>query len=217
MRLRFLWVMGLALLLPGMAALAGGVNLTWESAPAPTPASGCVITKYKISYGISSGTYTASASTTTGTATALAVSGLDEGRRYYFAAQTVGTCGGVEKLSGFSNEVSGDITFGPPGNLKLSLSPVQATFSPTRVGQASSKWWSVRNHSMAAVTLESPAFDRNEFTSLTKGGKTIQPGAQARWNVQFKPVAPGWVEGRLALRSTDGRSEDYPLTGYGLP
>jgi len=81
------------------------VTLAWDSSPATNLAG------YKIYYGTASGSY--SMMVDAGNCTSLAISSLDAGKSYYFAATAYGT-GGEE--SGMSNELRYD-TPRPVGNV----------------------------------------------------------------------------------------------------
>jgi hypothetical protein len=195
-------------------ALAGSMALSWTAPPAPAPTSGCVLTKIQLDYGTAAGTYTKSAATATAAETALSVTGLDEGRTYYFAAKTLGTCNGAAESSGYSNEVSAKVPIGAPGSLRLSLAPVSATFVPTKVGATSTRTWSINNRGSETLRLGPPEFDDVAFGS-SSGAKTLAPGGQVRYSLTFSPVVPGYAEARMTLRTATA-VESYPLTGFGL-
>ena len=69
--------------IPSSSALAATVNLAWNAS------TGSNIAGYKLYYGTSSGNY--SYDVTVGQQTSCSISGLKEGRRYYFAATAYNT------------------------------------------------------------------------------------------------------------------------------
>ena len=86
--------------LPVTAAYAADVTLAWDPNTEPG------ITGYKIYWGPSSGNYTSSKDV--GNNTSATITGLDEGKTYYFAA-TAYNSDGIE--SGFSRQISYTIPF----------------------------------------------------------------------------------------------------------
>jgi chitinase len=88
-------VFGLVCLFLSATAFAGPVTLAWDAVSAPELAG------YRLYYGYSSGGY--SVTLDVGNFTTAAVSGLDVGRTYYFAATAYDVYGDE---SNFSNEVS---------------------------------------------------------------------------------------------------------------
>lgn len=200
--------------LASAGASAGQAVLSWTAPPAPAPTSGCTYTKIQIDYGSGgSGAYTASAQTVTAADTTLTLTGLDEGKVYYFAAKSLGTCGGVAKTSPYSNEVKGEIPIGSPLNLKLGLSPA-STFGAVKVGTTIYRNYPVTNRDSQPVNLLAPTTSGAPF-SASPTPKTIPPGGQALFTVFFKPTQPGWAEGRIILRTATSAPIDYPITGYG--
>jgi hypothetical protein len=205
----------LGLLLAPMLSMAGAMSLAWTAPPAPTASSGCTYSKIQVDYGPGkSGAYIGSVQTVAATDTSITISGLDEGKTYYFAAKTLGSCAGVAKTSAYSNEVSGEVPIGSPGALKLSLAPVTATFAPTPIGTVATRTWSLNNRGTDPLALSVPAFDHPAFRS-SSGAKTIAPGAQARYTISFAPTDPGYQEGRLILRTATAEMS-YPVTGFAL-
>jgi hypothetical protein len=90
-----LWVFSVVLYLFASFASAASVNLAWDAVTAPDFAG------YKVHYGLASRNY--SLTVDAKAATTAAISGLEEGKTYFFAATAYDTKG---NSSDFSNEVS---------------------------------------------------------------------------------------------------------------
>jgi Bacterial TSP3 repeat/Fibronectin type III domain len=90
-----LWAFCVSLVVLASLASAGSVTLAWEAVDVPQLAG------YKLHYGTASGKY--SQHVNTGKHTSAAISGLEEGKTYFFAVLAYDTDG---NQSSFSNEVS---------------------------------------------------------------------------------------------------------------
>jgi hypothetical protein len=89
-----LWVFSLALFLFASSGFAASVNLAWDAVTAPDLAG------YKVHYGVASLNY--GSTVDAGNSTTATVSGLEEGKTYFFAATAYDADG---NSSDFSNEV----------------------------------------------------------------------------------------------------------------
>ena len=92
------------MLLLGGNAVAGDINLAWDTPASTTPAG------YKVYYGRSSGNYISSVDV--GNKTSYKLSGLQNGVTYYFAVTDYDSARTLE--SGFSNEVSATVPTSAP-------------------------------------------------------------------------------------------------------
>jgi len=126
-------------------AHAAGVTLAWD-ANTETSVAG-----YKVGYGTASGSY--SSAVDVGNWTSINISGLETGRRYYFACKAYDTAG---KESGYSGEVA----YTPPATAcTYTIAPASQTFGSsggsgnvTVTTQAGCQWSASSGASWATVT-----------------------------------------------------------------
>jgi len=114
-----------AMLISGLvpSSFAAQANLAWDASPSPGVAG------YKLLYGTSSRNYTQSLDV--GNTTSYTVTGLDEGKKYYFAAAAYNS---ASVQSGYSNEVAYTTLAAPPPSPIYTISAsagVGGTISPS--------------------------------------------------------------------------------------
>ncbi len=150
--LRFLLV-GLALFLNSGTLFAASTNLAWD------PSSSVGVGGYKVSYGTSSGSYTSTIDV--GNTTAQAVSGLQEGTKYYFAVKAYDSAKTTE--SAYSNEINTTI---PVATTALTADftasktsgtyPMVVSFTPVTTGAVTGYNWNFGDSSIASSTSQYP-------------------------------------------------------------
>jgi len=140
---------GLALFLFSGNLLAGSANLAWDA----STSSG--VGGYKVSYGQTSGSYTSTIDV--GNTTASAVSGLQEGTKYYFAVKAYDSTKTVESV--YSNESSMTVpvaTTAVTADFTASKTSGVATlavdFTPVTTGTITSWAWSFPGSYTPSVT-----------------------------------------------------------------
>jgi hypothetical protein len=125
-------------------AHASGVTLAWD---ANTEAS---VTGYKVSYGTGSSSY--SSTVDVGNWTSVSITGLDTGRKYYFACKAYNAAG---TESGYSSEIS----YTTPAACTYSIAPASQSFSSpggsgsvTVTTQAGCAWSASSSASWVSIT-----------------------------------------------------------------
>lgn len=145
----WLFLLALAILTPfASPALAADVTLAWD---ANTEAA---VSGYRVGYGTASGTY--SSTVDVGNWTSVNISGLETGRRYFFACRAYDSAG---RESAYSGEVS----YTPPAAAcTYSISPASrsvgssgATGSVTVTAQAGCAWSASTSASWITITAGS--------------------------------------------------------------
>jgi PKD repeat protein len=130
--LSLLWTLGLMLFLYITNAQAGQAMLAWDVNTEPT------LGGYQLYYGQASGNYTANVDV--GKQTSYTLTGLTDGKTYYFAVKAYNT--GKTVWSGFSNQVSKTISsttapvasFSTSPNPASGTAPLTVTFTDTSTG-----------------------------------------------------------------------------------
>ena len=130
-------------------AQAGQLTLAWNV----STSSG--VAGYQISYGQASGSYTTQVDA--GNKTSYTLTGLQDGKKYYFAAKAYNT--GKTTWSGFSNEVSATTapaTAAPVANFTAGPSsgvvPLTVTFTDTSTGNITSRSWNFGDGTTSTAT-----------------------------------------------------------------
>ena len=138
--LSLLWTLGLMSFLYITNAQAGQATLAWDANTEPT------LGGYQLYYGQASGNYTANVDV--GKQTSYTLTGLTDGKTYYFAAKAYNI--GKTVWSGFSNQVSKTISsttapvasFSTSPNPASGTAPLTVTFTDTSTGTINTNGWS---------------------------------------------------------------------------
>ena len=129
---------GLALFLFSGNLFAGTANLAWDASTSSN------VGGYKVSYGLSSGNYTSTIDA--GNKTTYALSGLQDGSKYYFAVKAYDT--DLTTESAYSNEVNLTVPvttaltadFTPASPISV-VQGTSVTFTPITTGTVTSWKW----------------------------------------------------------------------------
>jgi chitinase len=176
-------------------AQAVDVQLAWNPSPSPQ------VTGYQLYYGTGSGQY--SVSVDTGTATTAALSGLQVGQKYYFAALAYDAAG---YDSPFSNEVSYTVPAGDTAPPTVSITaPVDGASVPRK----------------STVTIRVNATDTGGVTTVAfyVNGQLTCTDATASYTCAWKVPAPAGRTYQLQATATDaqgnvGSSNRITVTAY---
>ena len=160
------WIIVMSLILPCIV-FAGSVLLTWEAGPEPD------IAEYWIYYGTSTRVY--APPIPVGNVTSYTISGLDEGKTYYFSVTAVDTSGNE---SGYSAECRATIID--------TIAPTVAITSPTTAG--------TYDTADALITISGNASDNVGVTSVTwansAGGSGTASGTES-WSISDISLVEG--------------------------
>ncbi|MGB8437101.1 MAG: LamG-like jellyroll fold domain-containing protein, partial [Burkholderiales bacterium] len=149
-------------------SFAGQLTLAWDAVANATG--------YKVHFGQSSGTYTASVDA--GNKLNQAVTGLNDGTRYYFAVTAYGPQGTTE--SGFSNQVSAVVpttstpppTPAPPvasftASPTSGTAPLVVTLTDTSTGTVTSRSWNLGDGTSATSTSVNKTYSTAKTYTVT--------------------------------------------------
>ncbi len=184
-------------------SLAGQLKFAWDPVASATG--------YRLHYGTSSGNYSSSIDAQNNTS--VAVPGLTDGARYYFAVKAYnGTT-----TSGFSNEVSAVVPAPAPvasftASPTTGTAPLVVTLTDTSTGSVSSRFWNLGDGTTAttqavAKTYSNPGTYAVTLTVTGSGGSTT---ATQSISVTAAPVSGG---GTTTTPPPSGGTTTAPSTG----
>jgi PKD repeat protein len=206
------WILLFSVLLHTSSAYAGQATLAWDASNEPD------VSGYRLHYGQASRNYTASIDV--GSQTNYTITGLQEGKTYYFAATAISSAG----ESGFSNEASKAIPYtAPTSNFNATpltgTVPLTISFNDTSTGTITDWRWDFGNGATSTASNALFSYDlpgtytvsltvtgpggadtdtRTDYITVspadtgTGGGGTSPPESRAWWR-------------RTALMKTQGR------------
>jgi PKD repeat protein len=225
--LSLLWTLGLMSFLYIANAQAGQATLAWDANTEPT------LGGYQLYYGQTSGNYTANVDV--GKQTSYTLTGLTDGKTYYFAAKAYNI--GKTVWSGFSNQVSKTIssTTAPVASFSASptsgTAPLTVTFTDSSTGTINTNgwYWDFGNGTTStaknggAVTYTNPGAYTAKLTVTGPGGsntasKAISVAASAAPIANFS-ARPTSGTAPLAVTftnsSTNATSYSWDFNGDG--
>jgi PKD repeat protein len=191
--LSLIWTLGLMLFLYITNAQAGQAMLAWEANTEPT------LGGYQLYYGQASGNYTANVDV--GKQTSYTLTGLTDGKTYYFAAKAYNT--GKTVWSGFSNQVSKTISsttapvagFSTSPNPASGTAPLTVTFTDTSTGTINTNGWSWKfcssNGTCTTDTAKTVVKTYNTPDTYTASLTVTGPGGSNTASKTISVAAPG--------------------------
>jgi large repetitive protein len=170
----------------GQVAESASVKLAWNPNPEPD------ISGYLLSYGTSPGT--PSVTVATGKVTTTTLSGLEEGRTYYFSLKAVNT-------AGLQSNSSAEISHLIPTNQPTNQAPVAANQS-----------LNVTAGTPRAITLAASDADGNSLTYRVVGNPAQGTLSGTAPNLTYTPLATASGSDSFTFRANDGSVDSNTAT-----
>jgi hypothetical protein len=203
-------------------AAAAQVTLAWDANTEPE------LTGYKIYYGTVSGTY--GTPVDVGKVTTYTVTGLADGRTYYFAATAYDSVGNE---SGYSNEVTyttaGIPAIGLLGNAVAIASgdttPSTADFTDFGGADVSGatvvRTFTIQNTGSGALSLSGTPLvalsgtNAADFSVTTAPAASVAAGGSTTFSITFDPSASGTRTATVSITNSDSTKSPYPFAIQG--